>query len=110
VFNSRILAQTPPYREPTYDYAEASPAIVERATRVAAICSAYGVPVQAAAARFPLSHPAVKTIVLGTSKPKHVRQTLAWLDLDIPRKLWERLKAEGLLRADAPIPQDAKRQ
>jgi D-threo-aldose 1-dehydrogenase len=86
------------------------PRSIERATRVAAVCSAYGVPVQAAAARFPLSHPAVKTIVLGMSKPEHVRQTLAWLDLDIHRKLRERLKAEGLLRADAPIPQETKRQ
>ncbi|MGD1036820.1 MAG: aldo/keto reductase [Roseiarcus sp.] len=104
VFNSGILAQAPPYRRPTYDYAEASPEIIERATRVAQICSAYGVPPQAAAVQFPLGHPAVKAVVLGMSKPDHVRQTLDWLDVDIPPELWERLKADGVLQRDAPIP------
>lgn len=103
VFNSGILAQTPPYRTPMYDYAEASPDIVDRATRVAMICQRHGVPPPAAAVQFPLGHPAVKTVVLGMSKPEHVRQSLAWLDVAIPPALWEELKGEGLLRRDAPV-------
>jgi len=108
VFNSGILAQTPPYRQPTYDYAEASPEIVQRATRIAEICAQHGVAPQAAAVQFPLAHPAVSTVVLGMSKPEHVRQTLAWVGAEIPQALWEQLRHEGLLRADAPLPQADK--
>jgi D-threo-aldose 1-dehydrogenase len=110
VFNSGILAQTPPYHRPTYDYADASPEIVQRATRIAEICAAHGVPVQAAAVKFPLGHPAVKTVVLGMSNPAHVRQTLAWFGVEVPVALWEQLKDEGLLRRDAPIPSQAAPQ
>jgi D-threo-aldose 1-dehydrogenase len=104
VFNSGILAQTPPYRRPTYDYADASPEIVRRATRIAEICAAHGVPIQAAAVKFPLGHPVVRTVVLGMSTPDHVRQTLAWFADEVPGALWEQLKDEGLLRRDSPIP------
>ncbi len=102
VFNSGILAQTPPYHKPMYDYAEASEDIVDHATRIAAVCHRYNVAPQAAAVQFPLFHPAVKTIVLGMSRPEHVRQTLAWVDAPIPAELWAELKSEGLIRADAP--------
>jgi D-threo-aldose 1-dehydrogenase len=104
VFNSGILAQTPPYRLATYDYAEASPEVIQRATRVAEVCGQHGVAPQAAAVQFPLSHPAITTVVLGMSKPEHVRQTLKWLAADIPNELWEHLRQEGLLRADVPLP------
>ena len=104
VFNSGILAQTPPYHRPSYDYAAAAPEIVQRATRVAEICALHGVAPQAAAVQFPLGHPTIRTIVLGMSRPEHVRQTLDWLGADIPPALWEQLRHEGLLRPDAPLP------
>jgi D-threo-aldose 1-dehydrogenase len=104
VFNSGILAK-PTQPRPTYDYVEAPPEIVHRANRIAAICSEYRVPIQAAAIQFPRGHPAVKTIVLGMSKPDRIRQNLAWASMEIPTAMWERLKAEGLIRADAPLPQ-----
>jgi len=104
VFNSGILAQTPPYHQPIYDYAAAAPEIVQRATRVAEICALHGVAPQAAAVQFPLGHPTIRTVVLGMSRPEHVRQTLKWLDTDIPPALWEQLRQEKLLRLDAPLP------
>ena len=103
VFNSGILARMPPYRTAMYDYAEATDEVVDRATRIAAICTRHGVPLQAAAVQFPLGHPAVKTVVLGWSVPEHVGQSLAWLDMAIPPALWEELKAERLIRHDAPV-------
>jgi len=102
VFNSGILAQTPPYRRPTYDYAEAAPDIVLRATRIAEICGRHGTAPQAAAIQFPLAHPAIRTVVLGMSKPEHVRQSLGWRNAEVPAALWEELKETRLLRRDAP--------
>ena len=104
VFNSGILAQAPPYRQAMFNYAEAAPEIVERATRVAEICALHGVAPQAAAVQFPLGHPAISTVVLGMSKPEHVRQTLNWCAAEIPHALWEQLRQEGVLRPDAPLP------
>lgn len=102
VYNSGILAQTPPYRRPTYDYAAAEPEIVARATRIAAICARHGVAPQAAAIRFPRMHPAIRTVVLGMNEPAQVKQALAWFEAPIPAALWAELKDQGLLRREAP--------
>jgi D-threo-aldose 1-dehydrogenase len=104
VFNSGILAQAPPYRQAMYDYADATPEIVQRATRIAGICARHGVAPQAAAVQFPLGHPAISTVVLGLSKTEHVHQSLDWVAADIPHALWEELRQDGLLRPDAPLP------
>src|SRR5215831_736433 len=68
VFNSGVLAK-PTAKDVTYDYAVASDEIVGRARRIAAICGEFNVPIQAAAIQFPQGYPAVKTVVLGMSKP-----------------------------------------
>jgi D-threo-aldose 1-dehydrogenase len=103
VFNSGVLAK-PNMKDPTYDYAAAPDEIVARARRIAAICNEFDVPLQAAAIQFPRGHAAVKTVVLGMSKPDRIRQNMGWLSMRIPSALWSRLKAERLIRADAPLP------
>ena len=78
--------------------------IVSRAKRIAAICGEFAVPLQAAAIQFPRGHPAVKTVVLGMSKPDRIRQNLGWFSTTIPPALWSRLEEERLIRKDAPPP------
>ena len=103
VFNSGALAR-PNMKGVTYDYAVAPDEIVARAKRIAAICDEFNVPLQAAAIQFPRGHAAVKTVVLGMSSPDRVRQNMEWFSLKIPPALWSRLKAERLIREDAPLP------
>jgi D-threo-aldose 1-dehydrogenase len=103
VFNSGVLAK-PTAKDVTYDYAVASDEIVGRARRIAAICGEFNVPIQAAAIQFPRGYPAVKTVVLGMSKPDRIRQNLNWFSMKIPSALWDRLKEERLIREDAPSP------
>ena len=103
VFNSGVLAK-PNAKGVTYDYAVAPDEIVLRAKRIAAICEEFNVPLQAAAIQFPRGHTAVKTVVLGMSNPDRVRQNMSWFSMKIPPALWGRLKAEGLIRKDAPLP------
>ena len=103
VFNSGVLAK-PTAKDVTYDYAVASDEIVGRARRIAAICGEFNVPIQAAAIQFPQGYPAVKTVVLGMSKPDRIRQNLNWFSMKIPSALWDRLKEERLIREDAPSP------
>jgi D-threo-aldose 1-dehydrogenase len=102
-FNSGILA-TGPKPGAHYNYRPAPPDILERVRRIETICKAHGVKLAEAALRFPLSHPAIVSVVPGGQKPGEVRRNAAMLGARIPPTLWRALKAEGLLRPDAPTP------
>lgn len=106
VFNSGILA-TGAVPGAHYDYAEAPPAILDKVSRIEAVCRRHDVPLPVAAMRFPLGHPAIASIVLGAVTPAEVARNLAGLNQAVPPALWAELKAEGLLRPDAPVPESA---
>jgi D-threo-aldose 1-dehydrogenase len=57
-----------------------------------------------AALQFALGHPAVKTVIPGANAPDQISANLRHLEAKIPVSLWSDLKAEGLLRSDAPVP------
>ncbi|HKZ92708.1 MAG TPA: aldo/keto reductase [Candidatus Limnocylindrales bacterium] len=102
-FNSGILV-TGATPEARYDYLPPSREILERVRRMEAVCQAHDVPLAAAALQFVLAHPAVATVVPGSRSRAEATQNAAWATLPIPAGLWRDLKAEGLLRADAPVP------
>jgi D-threo-aldose 1-dehydrogenase len=104
VFNSGILATDRPGPDATYDYAPAPREIHDRATRIADVCERHGTSLPAAAVQFPVAHPAVATACLGARSAEQVRRNAALFGAPVPRELWAELKAEGLLRADAPTP------
>ena len=104
-FNSGILA-TGPVAGATYDYEPAPAAILERVRRIESVCKAHDVPLAAAALRFPLTHPSVAAVIPGMSARNHLQRNLQLIGQTIPAGLWSDLKSEGLLRADAPVPQD----
>jgi D-threo-aldose 1-dehydrogenase len=85
-----------------YGYAVAPEALVEKVRRLEAACGRHGVPLAAAALQFPLHHPLVASVIPGAVSPGQVRQNLELTRVEIPADLWAELKAEGLLRADAP--------
>jgi D-threo-aldose 1-dehydrogenase len=102
-FNSGILA-TGSVEGAKYNYAPAPPAILERVRRIEAVCAAHAVPLPAAALQFVVAHPAVPSFCAGTRTVEQLEQNLAWFEHPIPADFWAELKAEGLLRADAPVP------
>ena len=102
VFNSGILIDPSPGAR--YNYVPASPEDLARANRIKAVCSRYDVALPAAALQFPFAHPRVCTVLIGFRSIGQLEQNLAWLEAPIPTELWADLKAEGLLRADAPTP------
>jgi D-threo-aldose 1-dehydrogenase len=89
VFNSGVLAA--PVAGATYDYQTAPDDLIVRATRLAQTCARLGVPLRAAAARFPLTHPAVASVLIGARSAAEVTDALRLRDLDIPAALWESL-------------------
>jgi D-threo-aldose 1-dehydrogenase len=106
VFNSGLLASDRPAAGATYNYAPAPAALLQRASRIADVCERFATTLPAAAAQFPLAHPAVASVCLGMRSPGQVRRNTALFDTPVPAELWPALKAEGLLRADAPVPGD----
>ena len=104
-FNSGILiegvdATFPPH----YNYAPASPDVIDRVRQLTAVCSAHHVPVAAAAIQFPLAHPAVVSVIPGLATPEEVYQVKEFLRTPIPPSLWSDLRSERLLHPCAPTP------
>ena len=102
VMNSGLLAD--PRAGSRFNYTPAPAEIVERARRIGEVCDRHGVPLRAAAIQFPLAHPAVASLVVGVRTVAHLDEYPAFARLDIPAALWDDLRAEGLLRLDAPTP------
>jgi D-threo-aldose 1-dehydrogenase len=93
VFNSGLLAA--PAAGAYFDYQPAPAALVRRALELEAACGRYGVPLRAAAARFPLRHPAVASVLIGARSAAEISDAIALRDLDIPAALWDDLAALG---------------
>lgn len=95
VFNSGLLADPRPGA--TYDYATAPLNLLDRALHLKGVTEAHGVPLRAAALHYPLTHPAVAGVLVGTRSPDEVRDAAAQLDREIPDALWDDLRDQGLL-------------
>jgi D-threo-aldose 1-dehydrogenase len=108
VFASGVLASGE--GSGTYGYADPPSEIVDKVRRMRAICERHGVALPAAALQFPLGHPAVAAVIPGAVSREHVSQNAAQFAADIPPVLWEEMKTEGLIRADAPVPGSASRR
>jgi D-threo-aldose 1-dehydrogenase len=107
VMNSGILADPRPGAR--YDYRTAAPALVERAARIGEVCARHGVPLRAAAIRFPLGHPAVASVAAGVRTTAHFDDYPRALATIIPAALWDELRAEGLIDPAAPTPAEDAR-
>lgn len=102
-FNSGILA-TGAVPGTTFFYAEAPPPIVERTKRLQAVCDEHRVPLGAAALQFTLAHPAIVSAVCGYRTAREVDTNIGWSTMPIPAGLWRALKAQRLIAAHAPTP------
>jgi D-threo-aldose 1-dehydrogenase len=102
-FNSGILA-TGAKPGAKYNYSPAPPHILDKVTKIEAVCAEYSVPQPAAALQFVTAHPAIASFIAGTRTVDQLKQNLQWFDLPIPSALWADLKKRGLLREDAPVP------
>jgi len=89
VFNSGVLAA--PVPGASYDYAAAPPSVLARARALEQACARFGVPLRAAAARFPLAHPAVASVLIGARSAAEITDAIRLRRLPIPAALWESL-------------------
>jgi D-threo-aldose 1-dehydrogenase len=100
-FNSGILA-TGPVSNAKFNYEPAPPDILAKVRRIQEVCNRHHTSMVAAALQFPAFHPAVASVIPGALRQEHVVANTTAFDAKIPSDLWAELKAEGLLRQDAP--------
>ena len=105
-YNSGILALgTKTGATLYYNYEPAPADVIDKVRKIEAVCDRHGVPLAAAALQFPLAHRLVASVIPGLDSPERVAQTLALYRHKVPAALWQDLRQEKLVRADAPIPQ-----
>lgn len=102
VYNSGLLADPKPGAH--YNYVAAPEELLRRAQDMAGVCAEFGVPLRAAALRFPFAHPSVVSAVVGAASPAEVRDNAEMFGYDIPDAMWHALVERGLLDEDVPLP------
>lgn len=101
-YNSGILA-TGPKPGAFYNYQPAPQDILDRVGRIEAVCKRHGVRMVDAAFQFPLSHPAIVSVIPGGQGVGEMEANFSAATAKIPPALWAELKAQGLMRDDAPV-------
>jgi D-threo-aldose 1-dehydrogenase len=99
-YNSGVLAG-----KATFDYAAIPPAIAARVMALRAVCDAHGVELRQAALQFVAAHPLVVSVIPGAVSPAEIDANVALLAAATPPAFWRDLKSEGLVHADAPVPE-----
>lgn len=85
-----------------YNYGSVPAEVVAEVARIEAICAEYRVPLKAAALQFPLTHPAVVSVLAGMGSSAEVRDNARAISYAIPASLWSHLNAD-----EPPGAQDA---
>jgi D-threo-aldose 1-dehydrogenase len=89
---------------PNFEYAPATPQILDKVARIKAIADRYGISMKAAGLQFALANPAVAAVIPGASRPSRLAEDRVALEEIIPIDFWRDLRAAGLVNAQAPLP------
>ena len=102
-FNSGILvAHVGGHRK--FNYGDAPNDVVESVERLRQVCDTFDVEMPAAALQFPLAHPAVVSVIVGSRSAAEIEQAVRWLEQPLADELWDELKRQELIAAEAPVP------
>ncbi len=92
---------------PNFEYAPATPAILDKVARIKALADRHGISVKAAGLQFALANPAVAAVIPGASRPDRIPEDSAALAEIVPADFWRDLRATGLVNPAAPLPAGA---
>lgn len=88
-----------------YAYGNAPADVQAKVRGIEAVCKAHNVSLPAAALQFVLAHPIVVSVIPGAARASEVTQNMASVQTPIPAAFWADLKSQGLIAADAPVPE-----
>jgi D-threo-aldose 1-dehydrogenase len=88
----------------TFEYQVAPPEMTAKRDRIAAICAAHGADIRATALQLCAAHPVVAAIIPGAKRREKVIENARLMVATVAPAVWEELKSEGLIPADAPTP------
>ncbi|MEU8225802.1 aldo/keto reductase [Kribbella sp. NPDC048915] len=91
VFQGGVLADTADGAP--HGYERVPQQVLERIDVLRRLCRAYDVPLLAAAVQLPLTHPAVRAVLVGARSPREISQVAAWHDYEVPAALWAELRS-----------------
>lgn len=97
VYNSGILSSESVPSTASYEYGQAPTELIERARLIAKQAEAFGVTLPEAAARFPFTHPAVRSVVLGMRSPRHVHSGMQRIHAPVHEMVWSDLADSALI-------------
>ena len=89
----------------TFKYNPASREVLAKVAHIEKICQEFGVALPAAALQFAFAHPAIASVVTGAISPDQAYANATHFRAKIPSAFWSVLKDEGILSAEAPVPQ-----
>ncbi len=89
---------------PTFEYAPATPEILDKVARIKAIADRHGVSMKAAGLQFALANPAVAAVIPGASQPSRIAEDRSALDEVVPLDFWCELRQAALVHPSAPLP------
>jgi D-threo-aldose 1-dehydrogenase len=89
-----------------FEYAKASPAIIEKVGKIKALADQHAIHIKAAALQFSLAHPAAVAAIPGASKPERIKEDVDALNTVVPDEFWHDLRKSRLIAPNAPLPID----
>ncbi|WP_431100090.1 aldo/keto reductase [Roseateles noduli] len=89
---------------PNFEYAPATPAILDKVARIKAIADRHGISMKAAGLQFSLANPAVAAVIPGASQPSRLAEDRAALNEKVPADFWRELRQARLVHPEAPLP------
>ncbi|MFC0525160.1 aldo/keto reductase [Pontibacillus salicampi] len=87
-----------------FNYAKAKASIKETVKQLNDIGQRYDVPLKAAALQFSTAHPAVSSIIPGSTRPDRIIEDIEMIQREIPKEFWEELVEKGFISPNAPLP------
>lgn len=89
---------------PNFEYAPATPAILDKVARIKAIADRHGITMKAAGLQFALANPVVAAVIPGASRPGRIAEDRAALEEVVPAAFWRDLRAAGVIDPAAVLP------
>lgn len=88
----------------TFEYQDAPAEMIAKRDRIAAVCERHGADIRSAALQFCAAHPVVSAIIPGAKRPEKVKDNARLMAARVPAAVWDELRHEGLIPANAPVP------